>query len=207
VYFTAWPFSKLQVLHWPVARASGKNDVPLRDHGEDSMKTITIGKCKAAWSSILLVLLLGAISACEKTDENGRPAAFFNASSYDGKKRIPLAFPFEIGEFGNRIELRKWGDYELPTREVDIDSLPAYRILRFSQTNDYVFGECDKGWVCPSGELQYFVFSLSQTNVIRFSDQTEFVQHCATFGGNVNQMCPFEEQWRAYWEQHDKRNR
>jgi len=21
VYFTAWPFSKLQVLHWPVARA------------------------------------------------------------------------------------------------------------------------------------------------------------------------------------------
>jgi len=23
VYFTAWPFSKLQVLQWPVARASG----------------------------------------------------------------------------------------------------------------------------------------------------------------------------------------
>jgi len=22
VYFTAWPFSKLQVLHWPIARAA-----------------------------------------------------------------------------------------------------------------------------------------------------------------------------------------
>jgi len=25
VYFTAWPFSKLQVLHWPVARAAYKS--------------------------------------------------------------------------------------------------------------------------------------------------------------------------------------
>jgi hypothetical protein len=102
--------------------------------------------------------------------------------------------------------LRKWEDYDLPTREVDAESL-AHRILRFTQTNGYVFGECDRGWVYPSGELRYFVFSLSTTNLLFYSNKIEFAQQCATFGGDVKQMRPFEEQWRAYWEQHDKRKK
>lgn len=171
------------------------------------MKANTTARNKEIWLSLLLVLSLGAIIACEKADKYGRPDAFFNASSYDEKKRIPLVFPFEIGESGSQIELRQWGDYNLPTREVDIDSLPAYRILRFSQTNGYVFGECDTGWVYPSGELQYFIFSLTKTNSIRFSDKNEFMRHCANFGGEFEQMRPFEEQWKSFWEQHDKRKK
>ena len=43
MYFTAWPFSKLQVLHWPVARAALK--VPTNPHKaylEDGMDALTI---------------------------------------------------------------------------------------------------------------------------------------------------------------------
>jgi len=31
VYFTAWPFSKHQVLHWPIARAEQNRDLPKKN--------------------------------------------------------------------------------------------------------------------------------------------------------------------------------
>lgn len=167
------------------------------------MKT---GRNSKIWPLILLYLTCTVLSyGCKKSDALGRPFAFFDAPIYDEYKRIPIVFPFEINEWVDTAQLSRWEYYDNPLKgPVDANSI-AHHILRFSQTNGYVFGECDTGWVYPSGGMRYFVFSLSTTNLLFSSNKVEFVQHCATFGGDVKQMRPFEEQWRTYWEQHDKR--
>jgi len=167
-----------------------------------------IGRNTKRWPIILLSLsCIVLIGGCRKTDEFGRPSAFFNAPIYDEYKRIPIVFPFEINEWVGVAQLSRWEHYDNPLKGlVDADSI-AHHILRFSQTNGHVFGEHDTGWVYPSGETRYFVFSLSTTNLLFYSNKVEFAQQCAVFGGDVKQMRPFEEQWRAYWEQHDKRKK
>jgi hypothetical protein len=167
-----------------------------------------IDKNMKLWLFILLFLSCTVPSGgCKKTDELGRPSAFFDAPIYDEYKRIPIVFPFEINEWVGVAQLSRWEHYDNPLKgPVDADSI-AHHILRFSQTNGHVFGECDRGWVYPSGELRYFVFSLSTTNLLFCSNKVEFAQQCATFGGDVRQMRPFEEQWKTYWEQHDKREK
>jgi hypothetical protein len=149
------------------------------------------------------------LSACERYDSHGQPKGFFSkpySDFYCEFKRIPLVFPYEINDFHGDTQLTRW-DYlhGQPMAEIKPDMI--LHILRFSQTNGHVFGECDRGWVYPSGELRYFVFSLSTTNLLFCSNKVEFAQQCATFGGDVRQMRPFEEQWKTYWEQHDKREK
>lgn len=157
----------------------------------------------------ILVVALSLLSACERYDPQGRPKGFLSkpySDAYCEFKRIPLEFPYEIDAFHGDTQLTRW-DYlhGQPMAEVKPDMI--LNILRFSQTNGHVFGEHDTGWVYPSGETRYFVFSLSTTNLLFYSNKVDFAQQCATFGGDVKQMRPFEEQWRAYWEQHDKRKK
>lgn len=152
------------------------------------------------------VLFIITMTACERVDEYDRPVAFFTSSIYDDCKRIPLVYPFEIIDSNENVELTRWDEKQNGVREVLPNSQFSY-ILRFAQTNNYVFGERDIGWVRPCGETQYFVFSLAKTNVVRFSDQKDFSRYCAKFGGNIKQMRPFLEQWKDYWLQNAKQNK
>ena len=152
-------------------------------------------------------LLLLIVSACKRENELGHPVSFSTSPIYDDCKRIPLAFPFEITDSYGNVQFNSWEYYVNPSKDpVEANSpMSLTHIMRFAQTNDYLFGEHDTGWVTPSGELRYFVLSLANTNLLFISDRKDFVRHCATFGGDTEQMRPFEEQWKAYWEQHDKR--
>jgi len=159
---------------------------------------------KRARQYITGFLFLVVLSACEQVNEHRQPTAYFNAAIYDEHKRIPLVYPFEINAWENDASLRTWSYYDnKSTKPIDIDSQTT-RIIRFAQTNNYVFGERDTGWVRPSGEIQYFIFSLTQTNVVRFSDKKDFLRYCATFGGDIEQMRPFIEQWEDYWRHNTK---
>lgn len=155
--------------------------------------------CKCSISFLLIIIM----TACKRVDECGRPTSFFTSPVYDDCKRIPLVYPYEIVDSYENVELIRWDERRNGVREVSSDLQFSY-ILRFAQTNDYVFGERDTGWVRPSGEIQYFVFSLTQTNVVRFSDKKDFLRYCATFGGDIEQMRPFIEQWEDYWRHNTK---
>lgn len=169
------------------------------------MKT---GRNRKKWPLIMLYLSYAVLGGgCKKADTLGRPSAYFDAPIYDEYKRIPIVFPFEINEWVDTAQLSRWDYYDNPLKgPVDANSI-AHHILRFSQTNGYVFGECDTGWVYPSGELRYFIFSLSKTNLVFISNREDFARHCSTFGGDIRQMRPFEEQWKTYWERHEKRKK
>jgi hypothetical protein len=158
--------------------------------------------CRALGAVGLILIVM--TTSCERLDEYGRPVYFSSSPIYDGYKRIPLVYPFEICDWNVRVELRKWEDYNRARGVVTNSDELAHRILRFSQTNGYVFGECDKGWVYPSGALQWFTFSLTETNLHFIADKDEFARHIASFEGDIRQMRPFEEQWLTYWRAYER---
>lgn len=155
---------------------------------------------------IFSISCLICLTSCEYKAKKGPPKSFLSYDYYDEWKRIPLVFPFEINDFYGNTEISRWEYYKHPPRSSADEKSPMQitKIHRFAVTNGYLFGEHDTGCVWPSNELEYFVFSLTQTNVIRFSDKIEFVRYCATFGGDIKQLRPFEEQWKLYWGQHGK---
>jgi hypothetical protein len=156
--------------------------------------------CLGLLCSVVLLL------ACERYDAQGHPMSFYSkpySDFYCEFKRIPLAFPYEITDFHGDSNLMQWNCP--PAVEVGPDMV--LHILQFSQTNNHFFGVKDAAWDGKSGELIYFVFSAKDKTVVNFSDKAEFSRYCLSFCGDISQMRPFEEQWKTYWEQHEKQKK
>lgn len=160
----------------------------------------TLSHFKKLCLGFLLSVVVCCIGCGEKTDKNGQSVFFHTSPYYYEYYRIPLKFPFELREnYFAGYELMEWDNYNTSVLN---------GILRFALTNGCLYGTSrifEKSY--PTDNIQYFIYSFAETNIVIFPNLSDFTNACVLFGGDVANLKSCKDRWIEYWGKYDSKRR